>query len=283
MARIKEVPFVKGHGTGNDFIVIPDLDGKLEITPEQVIRVCDRHRGLGADGVLRVVRTEHMKGMSDQAGVAEFFMDYRNADGTVAEMCGNGARVFARYLDAVGLVTKDEFVIATRGGLREITLHSDHQVSVHMGAATTPRVKSIPMVTVGSRTWPSVGVLVPNPHAVTFVDSLDDGGDLIDAPDVSPREVFPEGVNVEFVVDVGPRHVAMRVHERGVGETMSCGTGACAVAWASRRRSEPDLIGVSVWQVDVPGGSVQVGESAQGMLTLTGPADLVARGTVLLE
>ena len=97
MARIKEVPFVKGHGTGNDFIVIPDLDGKLEITPEQVIRVCDRHRGLGADGVLRVVRTEHMKGMSDQTGVAEFFMDYRNADGTVAEMCGNGARCFSRF------------------------------------------------------------------------------------------------------------------------------------------------------------------------------------------
>jgi len=283
MARINEVPFVKGHGTGNDFIVIPDLDGKRDITEEQVRRICDRHRGLGADGVLRVVRTEFMAHMSEQANVAEFFMDYRNADGSVAEMCGNGARVFSRYLDAVGLVTKDEFVIATRGGLREVSLHPDHQVSVGMGAATTPKSGALPVVTVGPHSWTSVGVLVPNPHAVTFVDSLEDAGTLVEAPGVTPPEVFPDGVNVEFVVAIGPRHVAMRVHERGVGETMSCGTGACAVAWAARRHFEPQLRGDSTWQVDVPGGTLQVSESAQGMLTLTGPADLVARGTVLLD
>jgi diaminopimelate epimerase len=123
-------------------------------------------------------------------------------------------------------------------------------------------------------------VLVPNPHAVVFVDDLADAGDLVHAPSVVPQDVFPDGVNVEFVVDRGPAHVAMRVHERGVGETMSCGTGACAVAWAARRRAaEP---GPDTWQVDVPGGTVTVTETASGSLLLTGPADLVARGTVLL-
>ncbi|MCX8527347.1 MAG: hypothetical protein ORN20_04325, partial [Candidatus Nanopelagicales bacterium] len=102
MVLINEVPFVKGHGTGNDFIIIPNVDGKKDLTPEQVRHLCDRHRGIGGNGVLRVVRTEHMRGYESQAAEAEFFMDYRNADGSVAEMCGNGARVFARYLDAVG-------------------------------------------------------------------------------------------------------------------------------------------------------------------------------------
>jgi len=283
MVRINEVPFVKGHGTGNDFILIPDLDAKRGITPEQVRSVCDRHRGLGANGVLRVVRTECVPDVAEQAGVAEFFMDYRNADGSVAEMCGNGARVFARYLDAVGLVTKDQFAIATRGGVCHITLHPDHQVSVAMGVATPSSHKAAPVTTVGTRSWPSVGVCVPNPHAVTFVDSLDDAGPLVEAPVITPGDVFPEGVNVEFVIDMGPRHVSMRVYERGVGETLSCGTGACAVAWVARRRSEPELEGESTWRVDVPGGTVMVTESVEGMLTLTGPADLVARGTILLD
>ena len=135
---------------------------------------------------------------------------------------------------------------------------------------------------VGDRSWPATGVLVPNPHAVVFVDDLAEAGPLVDAPDVAPADVFPEGVNVEFVVDHGDRHVAMRVHERGVGETMSCGTGACAVAWAARRRADASEGGETVWQVDVPGGTVHVTETASGALLLRGPADLVARGTVLL-
>lgn len=282
MARLNEIPFIKGHGTGNDFVIIPDVDGRLELSADQVRWICDRRRGIGADGILRAVRTEAVPEMAEFASVAEFFMDYRNGDGSLAEMCGNGARVFARYLDAVGLVTDDEFVIATRGGLRSVTLNSDRSVTIDMGLATTPRARALPHVTVGALSWPATGVMVPNPHAVVFVDDLADAGDLLSAPAVSPADVFPDGVNVEFVADRGPQHVEMRVHERGVGETQSCGTGACAVAWAARRHGPTEVVGESTWRVDVRGGTVQVTETASGSLLLTGPADLVARGTMLL-
>jgi len=281
MAHLNEVPFVKGHGTANDFVIIPDVDGRLDLTAEQVRWVCDRHRGIGANGVLRVVRTEHVPEFADFAAVAEYFMDYRNADGSLAEMCGNGARVFVRYLDATGLVTDNDVTIATRGGLRTTTINSDRSVTIDMGNASPPRARALPHVSVGDRTWPATGVLVPNPHAVVFVDDLADAGDLLTPPDVAPHDVFPDGVNVEFVVDRGPEHVAMRVHERGVGETLSCGTGACAVAWAARRRSA-DVTGETTWRVDVPGGTLHVTETASGSMLLTGPAELVARGTVLL-
>ena len=139
MARLNEVPFVKGHGTGNDFVIIPDIDAHLDLTEEQVRWLCDRHVGIGANGVLRVVRTEHVPDFEDFAPVAEFFMDYRNADGSLAEMCGNGARVFVRYLDATGLVTDNDVVIATRGGLRSVTINADRSITVDMGMASTPQ------------------------------------------------------------------------------------------------------------------------------------------------
>lgn len=286
MARLREVPFVKGHGTGNDFVILPDLDGRLTLDSADVRWLCDRRAGLGADGVLRVVRTQHMPEYAQQADEAEFFMDYRNADGSIAEMCGNGARVFVRYLDAVGLITDSTASIATRAGVLAVALGRDDRgdvsISIAMGQAVAPSAQASVHVTVGERTWPATGVQVPNPHAVAFVDSLDEAGDLRIAPDVRPAGVFPDGVNVEFVVEAGPRHVAMRVYERGVGETMACGTGACAVAWAARRRSEPQAEGATSWVVDMPGGSVVVDEAPDGALTLTGPAVLVARGTVLL-
>ena len=282
MARLNEVPFVKGHGTGNDFVIIPDVDGRLDLTPDQVRWLCDRHQGIGGDGVLRVVRTEHVPEFAEFAAVAEFFMDYRNADGSVAEMCGNGARVFVRYLDATGLVTDNDVVLATRGGLRSVTINADRTITIDMGRRPRRVPKALPHVSVGDRTWPATGVLVPNPHAVVFVDDLAEAGDLLAAPDVAPADVFPDGVNVEFVADRGANHVAMRVHERGVGETLSCGTGACAVAWAARRRNGDDVPGETTWQVDVPGGTVHVTETVDGSLLLNGPADLVARGTVLL-
>ena len=151
-----------------------------------------------------------------------------------------------------------------------------------MGLPSSQQVSSLPQVSVGSHTWIAMPVWIPNPHAVTFVDSLDDAGTLVDMPHVTPDSIFPKVVNVEFVVVHGPRHVAMRVFERGVGETLACGTGACAVAWAARRHLEPDLVGESNYLVDMPGGRVTVNESSDGLLELTGPADLVARGTVLL-
>lgn len=264
------VGFVKGHGTGNDFILIPDLDGRIDISAEQVRSLCDRHRGLGADGVIRVAR---------DADRDMFFMDYRNSDGSLAEMCGNGARVFVRVLEQLGQWSGEELVFLTRGGPVSAVLHGDGSISIDMGPATA--VPDDSLVRVGERSWSARGVRVPNPHAVAFVDGLDEAGDLRVAPHVEAGGAFPDGVNVEFVVPVGERHVAMRVHERGVGETLSCGTGACAVVWAAARHLG-DAVRDVEWRVDVPGGTVFVMERSDGHLVLRGPAMIVAEGRVRL-
>lgn len=282
MTSFDEVAFVKGHGTANDFVLIPDHDGGRDLTPAQVRWLCDRHRGLGADGVLRVVRTEHVEGYSDWSTIAEWFMDYRNADGSVAEMCGNGARVFVRYLVASGLVESREVTFGTRGGLRTAVQNGDLSITVDMGSASQISAADGARVEVGDLSWPVTGVQVPNPHAVVVVGDLAEAGDLRTVPGIVPATAYPDGANVEFLVPVGPRHVRMRVHERGVGETLSCGTGACAVAWAARRLLEPDVQGETTYRVDVPGGTVEVTETEGGSLLLTGPADLVARGKVLI-
>jgi diaminopimelate epimerase len=279
VTRLNEIPFVKGHGTGNDFVLIPDLDGRRGLSADQVRWLCDRRRGIGGDGVLRVVRTEHMPEFAEWSGIAEFFMDYRNSDGTVAEMCGNGARVFVRYLRATGLITDDEIVIGTRGGLRTAILRGDGIITIDMGAAHTAEADVT--VRANGHEWSAVPVFAPNPHAVTFIETLSEAGDLSQPPEVRSGDLFPSGTNVEFVVPEGERHVSMRVHERGVGETHSCGTGACAVAWAARRRDGVEG-GDTTYRVDVPGGTLEVTETAAGALLLTGPADLVAKGNVLL-
>jgi diaminopimelate epimerase len=270
------IAFVKGHGTENDFVLLPDPDGRLALDADRVRRLCDRRAGIGADGVLRVVRTAadtEARGLPG-ADRTDWFMDYRNADGSLAEMCGNGIRVFARYLVDEGLQPAGDLAVLTRDGVRAVRLAADGDVTVDMGPATLPGTDR--KVTVGDRTWPAVEVATGNPHAVVFVDGLADAGELRSPPVVEPA--FPDGVNVEFVVRRGDRHVAMRVHERGVGETRSCGTGACAAMVASARAdgAEPG----STYLVDVPGGRLSVTERPDGHLELTGPAVLVARGEV---
>ncbi len=275
--------WAKGHGTQNDFVVLPDPDGEVELSASFVAALCHRRSGIGADGVLRVVRTEKEPAAAGWAGKAEWFMDYRNADGSVAEMCGNGVRVFARYLLDAGLVAPGtgELPVATRGGVKCVTFEADGRVTVDMGTAVVPPQLRDLTVAVGGSAWPAVGVLLPNPHAVAFVADLADAGPLAEAPAVTPGGSFPDGVNVEFVVDRGERHVAMRVHERGSGETRSCGTGACAVMVAAARRAGVD--GPSEWTVDVPGGRLTVAERADGHIVLTGPAVLVATGELCRE
>jgi diaminopimelate epimerase len=275
---VDDISFLKGHGTQNDFIVLPDENGTLQLTANRVRALCDRASGIGADGVLRVVRTTATdEPTADPA--AEWYMDHRNADGSLPQMCGNGVRVFVRYLLEAGLAQGPSVTVSTRGGLRTIEV-SNGAFAVDMGSAVAV-VSDPPLsVTVGTRTWPAVGVEVPNPHAVTFVDDLDDAGNLRDAPRVAPRGAFPDGVNVEFVVPLSTDRVAMRVFERGVGETRSCGTGACAVAWAWRRE-QPSLDQAPTRiTVDVPGGTVEVEERADGHLILRGPAVIVARGGI---
>jgi len=267
-------PFAKGHGTGNDFIVLPDLHGELDLSDAMVQALCDRRTGIGGDGVLRMVATSATD--DPDARGADIFMDYRNADGSLAQMCGNGIRVFAAWMFAHGLADPEGVDIATRGGVRRVRRLPDGDYEVRMGHATP--VHGTVSVTLGAMTFPGVGVLVPNPHAVVFVGSLDAAGSLAQPPRLSPETYFPEGANVEVVHEVGPAHVAMRVHERGVGETMSCGTGACAVAWASRRR--PGASDEDTYRVDVPGGHLRVHEAADGELSLIGPAVLVGEGVL---
>jgi diaminopimelate epimerase len=264
--------FVKGHGTENDFVLIPDLDGRLALTDAQVAAICDRRAGIGGDGILRVVATDAEPAAAAYRGAARWFMDYRNADGSVAEMCGNGIRVFARYLVEQGLEAPGEFPIATRGGVRSVRCPADGPITVDMGAPIRPDLGEI-TVQVGERSWPAQPVFMPNPHAVVFVDDLAQAGDLRTPPLVSPAEAYPEGVNVEFVVRVGPGHLALRVHERGSGETRSCGTGICAAAVAAGLQGVPNG-----YVVDVPGGRLEITETAAGSVLMTGPAVLVAAG-----
>jgi diaminopimelate epimerase len=263
--------FLKGHGTENDFVLLPDLDGTVhgglsaQQMTERVRALCDRRAGIGGDGVLRVLRQGD-----------GWFMDYRNSDGSLSEMCGNGIRVFARYLVDAGLADPTQPVpVDTRDGLKMLTVEGD-LVTADLGS---PRVLGETKVGVPGHTWVARHVDMGNPHAVAFVDALEDAGPLLDPPE-HDAATYPEGVNVEFVVRRGARHVAMRVHERGSGETRSCGTGACAVMVAAAVADGAERSGA--YRVDVPGGTLTVTWTADDRVLLTGPAVIVARGTTSL-
>jgi diaminopimelate epimerase len=267
---------LKGHGTENDFVLIPDLDGGLELTDDLVRALCDRHTGVGADGVLRVVRSEQTAEARHCAATAPYFMDYRNADGSIAEMCGNGVRVFARYLQWSGLLGEATAVlIATRGGPRQVELTPDGLITVEMGV---PRLlDQRPLVTVPGLSGAVAGFAleIPNPHVVVEVAdrSTLDGLRLDSPPVVEPA--LPTGQNVEFITRIAPDRLAMRVHERGVGETRSCGTGICAAAVSAAMTGGGSGAG-GQWWVDVPGGTCRVSWTADGGVLLSGPAVLVA-------
>ncbi|MCY7400892.1 MAG: diaminopimelate epimerase [Nocardioides sp.] len=253
--------YLKGHGTENDFVVLPDPDGSVhgDLSPERVRALCDRRAGIGADGVLRAVR-----------GDGRWFMDYRNGDGSVGEMCGNGIRVFARYLhEREGEAFPME--IETHSGVRTVD-RAGEEFTADMGA---PDLLGETTVSVGERVWAARHVSMGNPHAVAFVDDLAEAGHLLEPPG-RDLAVFPDGVNVEFVVRLGEHHVAMRVHERGAAETRSCGTGACAVAVVAA--SADDASRDTPYRVDVPGGTLTIVWTADDRVLMTGPAEIVAVG-----
>lgn len=258
MSTCQRYPFVKGHGTENDFVVVP---GDVELTPDRVRALADRRAGIGGDGVIGAA--------VDADG--RWFMDYWNSDGSLSEMCGNGVRVFARYLAEQHDATFP-LEIATRDGIKTVTRDGE-LFTVDMGE---PTILADTKVAVGDRAWPARNIDLGNPHAVAFVDDLADAGPLLDEPSYDPS-VYPQGVNVEFVVRRAPHEVAMRVHERGSGETRSCGTGACAVMVASAL-ADGEGPGTS-YQVDVPGGTLQIAWTPDNRILLTGPAVLVAEGT----
>jgi len=301
--------FAKGHGTENDFVILPDPDGELDLTPALVRRLCDRRAGIGADGVLRIVEVEVLAAALIESGpgafraagpdgdmltsaaatalaspaaiadagaprgqsrlAAQWFMDYRNADGSVAEMCGNGARVFARYLVEHGLAHGPEFAIETRGGTRLVRMEPDGQVTVDMGPAS---VLGPGHASAGGARYDGLRVSVGNPHLACMVDApVDD--DWSAPPELDPV-LFPGGANVELVRLTGERSAQMNVYERGSGPTRSCGTGAVAAAVAAARSTgQAD----GAWAIRVPGGDLTVTLTPQTTL-LTGPAVIVTEG-----
>jgi diaminopimelate epimerase len=289
---VSTIAFTKGHGTGNDFVVIADPDGALTLTDDQVAALCDRRFGIGGDGILRVVRSAAIDAGGEAAGSgAEWFMDYRNADGSVAEMCGNGIRVFARYLTSTHLADLAEgqtLRVGTRAGVKTLTRSADgFEVDLGVWREEGPEVlvrgKGLRIAR------PGQGIDVGNPHVVVALSSETELGelDLTVQPILDP--VPRTGANVEFVVPADPLvqggvgSIRMRVFERGVGETLSCGTGVAASALAVRLWAGPAA--PDRWVVDVPGGrlGVRVEQQSDGEhVLLSGPATLVYSGEVAL-
>ena len=281
--------FTKGHGTRNDFVLLDDRGGEFALTATMAAALADRRSGIGGDGVIRVGPTASASDaeVAAQAGEAPWFMDYRNADGSHAQMCGNGARVFAAYLVREGLVAGPEFAIATRAGVKRVRVEGPN-VTVDMGswsfadpaaaaADGTDALVHVPR----HEPFSALRVNLGNPHTVVAVPPSITLAelDLSEVPQVRPNP--QAGTNVEFVSPTGPGRLLMRVHERGVGETESCGTGACAAAIATHLWAGPTDEG-GLWTVEVPGGALQVRLLPDQRVELTGPATLVADGTVTL-
>ncbi len=294
-----EIRFAKGHGTENDFVLLLDPQGSLDLSASLVARLCDRRAGLGADGVIRVVRCDALDDSwaREASSAATWFMDYRNADGSVSQMCGNGVRVFVRYLIELGLVELGEgedVAVGTRAGVKRVRRQGE-LLAVDLGPWRLTGADAVgsgrdALVRIAGTDVPLPGLSVDlgNPHVVVAVPDAADlvALDLSTAPSVDP--VPPNGVNVEVVVP-GPAtadggHLAMRVHERGVGETRSCGTGAAAAVLAARvwagssASSSP-----ASWTVEVPGGQVRVTVAGEDLtagpsVELAGPAVIVAEG-----
>lgn len=286
--------FAKGHGTENDFVILPDLDAAVALSQRQIVALCDRRRGLGSDGVIRVttagavVAAGVLSSLPDGVSADDWYMDYRNSDGSFAEMCGNGVRVFAHYLRASGLEKRDAFVVGSLAGPRSVVVHHadavSAEVTVDMGPATRigsgdSRFEAV----VGGRRFAGLGVDVGNPHLACVATDLTP--DLLAELDVAaPVEFdhgqFLDGVNVEILTPLtgGPIRpmVHMRVHERGAGETRSCGTGVVAAAVAALAQQGVDTGELTV---RVPGGDITVTITPSTSF-LRGPSVLVARGDI---
>jgi diaminopimelate epimerase len=286
---VAELTIWKYHGTGNDFVMLEDLGDERPLTPELVAALCDRHRGVGADGVIRVTRARGSAGPGGPG--AGFFMDYRNADGSLAEMCGNGIRCLGKLVYERGHTSATELDVDTRAGIKHLSLQVREgrvdSVAVGMGPARLSR-GDVPMTggdpaqpfltepyEVRGRTYKASAVSMGNPHLVLFVEqdpSVVDVEEIGSAVQRDPR--FPRGANVELVA-AGGEGLHVRVWERGIGETMACGTGACAALVAA---NEAGLAPARA-NLTFPGGRLTVERTAEQVL-LTGPAERVFEATL---
>lgn len=259
------IQFTKGHGTGNDFVLVLDKVGQLDLSEAEIRKICDRNFGIGADGliVVRPTKGSEVESLLSEEPEAKWFMDYRNRDGSKAEMCGNGIRVFARYLlehSLADIPQGSTLPVATRAGIKDLT-----QTATGFAVDLGPWKISEEEVLVRAQglqvARPGLHVDLGNPHVVVALADLDEleSLDLHRAPSLDP--ISDSGANVEFVVpgdplvEEGVASLTMRVHERGVGETLSCGTGVAASAIAIRHWAGGTQ---NNWRVNVPGGELAV-------------------------
>ena len=280
--------FTKMHGLGNDFVMIEDLDETLDLDPEAVAYFCDRNFGIGADGLI-LVRPASVPD-------ADFFMLYYNADGTTAEMCGNGVRCFAKYLVDHDLVpeTAHKIGVQTLGGVRPVRVEraadgTMETATVDMGepiltpadiptAIEDDQVLAYPLET-ELGTYDVTAVSMGNPHAVLWVDDVEEAPVETLGPVIETHPAFPAKTNVEFAQLVAPDHIRLRVWERGVGETLACGTGACATLVAAVLACYTGREAT----VELPGGELRILLDTDDHVYMTGPATEVFTGTVLID
>ncbi|MBF4510813.1 MAG: diaminopimelate epimerase [Aeromicrobium sp.] len=275
------------NGLGNDFVMIEDLDGTLDFAPEAVQWFCDRHFGIGGDGLILVRRATTPE--------ADYYMHYHNADGSLAEMCGNGARCFAKYIVDHGLVPADadSLVIETLGGLKPVTFTRDEDglldsATVDMGEPILAP-EDIPTTFSGTQVYDCpidtplgevriTAVSMGNPHAIIWVDDIDEAPVHTLGPLVETHEAFPRHTNVEFAEFVDAEHIRLRVWERGVGETLACGTGACATLVAAVLSCRTGRQAT----IELPGGDLLIRWHENDRVYMTGSAATSFVGTVTL-
>ena len=273
-----ELRFSKMHGLGNDFMVLDLVTQSCDLTPELINSWSDRHFGIGFDQLLVV----------EAPDLPEVDFKYRiyNADGSEVEQCGNGARCFSRFVKMQGLTPKNTVVVETAGGIIELTLHDDNQVTVDMGIPNfTPA--SLPFTAdvqadeyeleLDQVTIKIGAVSVGNPHAVFIVDNVDTAPVAEYGPQIESHSRFPQRVNAGFLQIISPTHAKLRVFERGVGETQACGTGACAAMVVARRRG---LLQENA-TIELSGGPLNISWQGEGSaIMMTGPTAHVFEGII---
>jgi diaminopimelate epimerase len=315
------IQFEKYHGLGNDFVIINNMDDSISLSEDQIAFICDRHFGIGADGLI----------FARPSKTAEFFMDYYNSDGSIAEMCGNGIRCYAKYLHDSGLTTKETIDIETRAGILKIELvfgaagnsgantdggagggasatsnvknmsgeNADSEVKIASGAKVDMgepilEASKVPVVadthsikaageqlvdgkfTVDGETFHATCVSMGNPHCVTFVEDTANAPVLTLGPKVEISRYFPQKTNVEFARIISRGEIDLRVWERGCGETMACGTGACATLVAAVLNNKTDRSAV----VHLPGGDLNIEWAENNHVIMQGPATHVFSGSI---
>ena len=261
--------FTKMHGLGNDFVMIENMDGKIKLSPEEVVFLCDRHKGIGADGVILLEKTEQ----------ADCFMNYYNSDGSFAEMCGNGVRCTVKFFLEKISPEKNKKVlkIGTRAGIKEIILEDDGTFSVNMGKPVFLH-SDFPKKNLELEGLPLNFVSVGNPHAVSFVNKIADCDLETLGPKIENDPHFPNKINVELVEKINSSHFKVAVWERGCGRTLACGTGACAVFAVLNKNN---LAGGTV-KIELPGGILFISKNDGGEIIMCGSAEVSFEGEVKL-